>query len=250
VQQGKKAGVIVDIVQIVQDYVKLLAWVTAAQTDKSPADIDDGLATTEQPAKTVSMYIIKTQKLLGSFQTAVRRSHTPGLLLSSPSHAAQGLQFQRAPLVKTHYRTVRWTASIEPADEFFLRSKAGSLEVFQVRTRWAVSPSRRSSRRTHSSVTGGNSFRRRQYSASLGTDQTEHGNPRSEGFDKATSTSSRSCAARRIGGRPLGLGTCSKVLNPLAYSRRASSSLWLSRLLSLPQFLASACRSSRPARDL
>src|SRR5215831_14625330 len=105
----------------------------------------------------------------------------------------------------------------------FLRSNAGSFEVFQVRTRWAVSPSRRSSRRTHSSVTGGSSFRRRQYSASLGTDQTENGNPRSEGLDKATSTSSRSCAARKMGGRPLGLGTCSKVANPLSLKRWAQS---------------------------
>src|SRR5215813_8491734 len=114
-------------------------------------------------------------------------------------------------------------ASIERPNAFFLRSNAGSFEVFQVRTRWAVSPSRRSSRRTHSSVTGGSSFRRRQYSASLGTDQTEKGNPRSEGLDKATSTSSRSCAARRMGGRPFGLGTCSKVANPLSLKRWTQS---------------------------
>src|SRR5215831_3124599 len=114
-------------------------------------------------------------------------------------------------------------ASIERPNAFFLRSNAGSFEVFQVRTRWAVSPSRRSSRRTHSSVTGGSSFRRRQYSASLGTDQTENGNPRSEGLDKATSTNSRSCAARRIGGRPFGLGTCSKLANPLSLNRWVQS---------------------------
>src|SRR5215470_10756753 len=113
---------IVDIVQVVQDYVKLLAWVAATQADKRPTDIDNGLATTEQAAEAVRVYIVKTQKLLSSFQTAIGRSHTPGLLLSSPGHTAQRLQFQRAPLVETHYRTVRWTASIEPADEFFLRS--------------------------------------------------------------------------------------------------------------------------------
>src|SRR5215471_6726417 len=139
------------------------------------------------------------------------------------SKTTDGLPIQRAPLVETDYRAARRAAPIERADEFFLRLKAGSVEVFQVRTRWAVSPSRRSSRRTHSSVTGGSSFRRRQYSASLGTDQTEKGNPRSEGLDKATSTSSRSCAARRMGGRPFGLGTCSKVRNPLSLKRCTQS---------------------------
>jgi hypothetical protein len=75
-----------------------------------------------------------------------------------PKRTSEGLQLQRAPPVETRYRAVRRTAPIEPPDEFFLRSKAGSFDVFQVRTRWAVSPSRRSSRRTHSSVTAGNSF--------------------------------------------------------------------------------------------
>ena len=85
------------------------------------------------------------------------------------------------------------------------------------------SPSRRSKRRTHSSVTGGSSFRRRQYSASLETDQTEKGNPRSEGLDNATSTNSRSCAALRMGARPLGFETCSKVANALLLKRWTQS---------------------------
>ena len=85
------------------------------------------------------------------------------------------------------------------------------------------SPSRRSKRRTHLSVTGGGSFRRRQYSARLETDQTEKGNPRSEGLDNATSTNSRSCAALRMGGRPLGFGTCSKMPNALLLKRWTQS---------------------------
>jgi len=161
--------------------------------------------------------------LLGSFQAAISRWHAPRTPLASPSHTPDGLQIQGTAFVETYYRAMRRAASIERPDAFFLRSNAGSFEVFQVRTRWAVSPSRRNSRRTHSSVTGGSSFRRRQYSASLETDHTENGNPRSEGFDKATSTSSRSCAARRMGGRPFGLGTCSKVPNPVSLKRWTQS---------------------------
>src|SRR5438876_6174122 len=80
----------------------------------------------------------------------------------------------------------------------------------------ALKPSRRSSRRTHSSVAGGSKCLLRQYSASFGTDQLEKGSPRSSGLDNATSTSSRSCSAFKIGGRPLGLDNCSKLEKPLS----------------------------------
>src|SRR5262249_48295312 len=69
----------------------------------------------------------------------------------------------------------------------------------------------------------GRSFLLRQYSASFGTDQFENGSPRSAGLESATSTSSRSCPARRIGGRPLGFGTRSKVLKPLSLKRLTQS---------------------------
>ncbi len=89
--------------------------------------------------------------------------------------------------------------------------------------RCALSPSRRNSRRTHSSVTSGKSPLLRQYAASFGTDQLENGNPRSPGFDNATSTRSRNCSARRIGGRPFGFATCSKVAKPLSLKRCTQS---------------------------
>src|SRR5215467_2458762 len=222
-QERQKAGMVVDVAQIVQNHEKPLSRITTAQATKSFADVQDGLATAKHAREAVGVNIVESQELLRSFQAAISRAHAPRVFLASPSQAPDGLQLQRTPLVETHYRAVRRAASIKRPDAFFLRSNAGSFEVFQVRTRWAVSPSRRSSRRTHSSVTGGSSFRRRQYSASLGTDQTENGNPRSEGLDKATSTSSRSCAARRMGGRPFGLGTCSKVRNPLSLKRCTQS---------------------------
>ena len=222
-QQSEETGMIVDVAQVVQNYKKSLSRIATTQAAKGFAKVQDCLATAEQATQAVCVYIVKSQELFGSFQAAIRRSHLPRAFLAGPRHTPDGLQIQRAPLVETHYRAMRRTASIERPDSFFLRSNAGSFEVFQVRTRWAVSPSRRSSRRTHSSVTGGSSFRRRQYSASLETDQTENGNPRSEGFDKATSTSSRSCLARRTGGRPFGLGTCSKVPNPLSLKRWTQS---------------------------
>lgn len=126
---------IVDVVQVVQNHKKSLSRIAMAQVAEGFADVQDGLATTKQATEAVSVHIIKSKKLFGSLQAAISRSHAPRLFLPGPSNTPDGLQIQRAPLVETHYRAVRRTAPIERADEFFLRSKAGSVEVFQVRTR-------------------------------------------------------------------------------------------------------------------
>ena len=214
-QQSQEARMVMDVVQVVQNHEQPLPGIAPPEPAEGFGDFHNALPAAEQTVQTIGVHVIEAEKLFDAFQTAVGSAHPLRLPLPGPGDAADGLQFQRAPFVETNYRAVRRTAPIERPDAFFLRSKAGSVEVFQVRTRWALSPSRRSRRRTHSSVTGGSNFRRRQYSASFATDQTEKGKPRSAGLDKATSTSSRSCSARRIGGRPLGLGTCSKVAKPL-----------------------------------
>ena len=66
---------------------------------------------------------------------------------------------------------------------------------------------------------GGSKPRCRQYAASLGTVQAENGNPRSPGLESATSINSRTWGPVMMGGRPLGLGACSKVVNPLLLNR-------------------------------
>ena len=111
--------------------------------------------------------------------------------------------------------------------------------------RWAEMPSRRSTRRTHSSLIAGRSLRLRQYSASLATDQTLNGSPRSAGFDSATSTSSRSWPVSRIGGRPLGLGASSNVEKPDSLNR------WTQPYAAVkwqPDRSAASC-TGRPARS-
>lgn len=88
-----------------------------------------------------------------------------------------------------------------------------------MRMRWARRPWRRSNRRTHSSVIGGSRPRFRQYAASLGTVHAEKGNPRSAGLERAISISSRTWGPVTMGGRPFGLGACSKVVKPLTLNR-------------------------------
>src|SRR5262249_61405011 len=149
---------IVDVAQVVQNHKKPPSRIAPSQGAKGFADVQDRLATTKQATEAVCVHIIESQKRFASLQAAISRSQAPRSFLPGPSQTTDGLQIQKAPLAETHYRAARRAPPIERADEFFLRSKAGSVEVFQVRTRWAVSPSRRSSRPTPPPVTPASTF--------------------------------------------------------------------------------------------
>src|SRR5574340_82543 len=221
--EGHDRRVVVNVVEVIQDEVQGPARIAGAQAPEGLTDVDHAFVLGEQSLEAVGVHVVEAQELFGALQASIRRPLAHGALALGPRHPADGAKFERAPLVEAHYRGAARAPAVEPTDAFFLASKRGSLDVFQVRMRWALSPSRRSSRRTHSSVTSGNSPLPRQYSASFGTDQLEKGSPRSPGLDSATSTRSRNCAARKIGGRPLGLATCSKVAKPLSLKRCTQS---------------------------
>jgi hypothetical protein len=222
-KEGQKAGVVVDVVEVVHDHEESLARVAGPESAERLEQIRQPLLAAEDATEAVGVDVVEAEELLGTLEPAVGGPAPEGLALLGPGQATDRLELEGAPLVETDYRRALRAAFVEGADAFFFRSKSGSWDVFQVRIRWAVSPSRRRSRLTHSSVTGGRSPFERQYSDSFGTDQFEKGNPRSAGLDRATLTSSRSCCDLRIGGRPLGLGTCSKVLKPLLLKRRTQS---------------------------
>jgi hypothetical protein len=222
-QESQEARVIVDVVQVVHDHEQTLAGVTGAEPAKGFEKIGEAFLATEDPTEAIGVNVVEAEKLLGSLEAAVGGSAPQRPSLLGPRQATNRLELQGAPFVEADYRRALRAAPVEAADSFFFRSKSGSCDVFQVLIRCAVSPSRLRSRLTHSSVTGGRSFFDRQYSDSLGTDQFEKGKPRSAGLDRATSTSSLSCSDRRIGGRPLGFGTCSKVVKPLRLKRRTQS---------------------------
>src|SRR5512134_1179372 len=216
-------GMIVNVVQIVQHHEQAPPRIALAQSLERFADISHSLVLAEQPLQAVAVHIVEAQELLGALQPPVGGTPPLGVIASGPSYPTDGFELQRPPFVEAHYRGALRARAVEPADEFFLQSKWGSFELFQVRMRWALKPSRRNSRRTHSSVTSGRRPWARQYSASLGTDQLENGSPRSAGLDSATSTKSLNCSARRIAGRPLGLVTCSKLAKPLSLKRCTQS---------------------------
>jgi hypothetical protein len=222
-KEGEEAGVVMDVVQVVHDHEQAFAGIARTESAEGFEQIGETLLTTEDSTEAIGVNIIEAKELLGSLEPVVCGPSPERPTLLGPRQAANRLELQGAPLVEADYRRSLRAAPVEAADAFFFRSKPGSRDVFQVRIRWAVNPSRRRSRLTHSSVTGGRSPFERQYSDSFGTDQFEKGRPRSAGLDSATSTNSRSCSDLRIGGRPLGLGTCSKVLNPLLLKRRTQS---------------------------
>jgi hypothetical protein len=213
----------VDVVEVVHDHEQALAGVTGAEPAKGFEEIGESFLATEDPAQAIGVDIVEAEELFGALEPVVCGPSPQGPSLLSPRQAAYRLELQGSPLVEADYRRALRAVPVEPADSFFFRSKFGSWDVFQVRIRCALSPSRLRRRLTHSSVTGGRSFFERQYSDSFGTDQFEKGKPLSAGLDRATSTSSRNCSDLRMGGRPLGLGTCSKVTKPLLLKRRTQS---------------------------
>ena len=115
-QQSKETRMIVDVAQIVQNHKKPLSWIATAQTTKGFADVRDDLATAEQATEAVCVYIVKSQELLGSFQAAICGAHASRSFLSRSSNPTEGFQIQRAALVETHCRALRWAALIERPD--------------------------------------------------------------------------------------------------------------------------------------
>src|SRR5215813_14852844 len=60
-QQSKKAGMIVNISEVVQNHEKPLSRIATTQATKRFADVQDGLATTKHAAETVCVNIIESQ---------------------------------------------------------------------------------------------------------------------------------------------------------------------------------------------
>ncbi|HMD09362.1 MAG TPA: hypothetical protein VKH63_17650, partial [Candidatus Acidoferrum sp.] len=79
---------IVDVVQVVQNHEQSLARIIVAEVAEGFADVQDPFATTKQATEAVGVYIIESQKLFRSLQTAVGRAHAPGLFLPGPSNTA------------------------------------------------------------------------------------------------------------------------------------------------------------------
>src|SRR6266545_1894063 len=218
-EQRQEARMIMDIVQVIHNDEQALARVACPQPAKGLAQLDDSLAPPEQAAQAVGMDVVEAEELLGAFAAMIGSPHALRLAPPPPGDPAQRLELQGPPLVEADHCRPRRTRPVEVPDAFFFRSNAGSSEVFQVRMRWARRPSRRRSRRTHSSVIGGGSRRCPQYSASLGTVHAENGKPRSAGLDRAMSISSRIWGPVTMGTRPFGLGGRSKVVKPLSLNR-------------------------------
>ena len=103
------------------------------------------------------MYIVESQKLLGSFQAAISCSLTTRPFLAGPSIPPKGFN-SSGPHSSKHATALCGGQHRYSLRMSFFYDQRRDRDVFQVRTRWAVSPSRRSSRPTHSSVTAGNSF--------------------------------------------------------------------------------------------
>jgi len=207
-------------VEVVHDHVQALApRIAGPQPPESGHHIPGRLPASAGAHQAVPVHVVKAQELLGPLRAAVGGPLAPGLPRPRQADARHGAQLQRPPLVETDHRSAPRPLLVEAEDARFFASNAGSGDAFHVLSRWGVTPSRRSTRRTHSSVIGGKRPRCLQYAVSLAVDHSVKGSPRSAGRLSATLTSSRTCGPRRIGSRPHGLVARSNVSKPEVLKR-------------------------------
>ncbi len=242
--QRQEARMVVDQAQVVQDHVQAAVRVAGPQASEGVFDLAHALALAEDPREHVGVHVVEAEEGLGAAVAVVRRTHPRRLPPARPAPSAYRPELERAPLVEADDRRSRRAGLVEGADAPPFGPKAGSSEVFQVRMRWAERPSRRSTRRTHSSLNSGMRWCALQYSVRVRTDQLVNGSPSSAGEDSAVSTSSRSCVAVMIGMRPRGLGTASKVRKPETLKRRTQ----LAAVSAVTPTRSAAARAERPAR--
>lgn len=143
-------------VEVVHDDVESgIGRVAGAQAAEGGQDIAVGLPLPHLADQAVGMHIVEGEELFRSLQPPVGGAKALGMAFGGPAAAVEGTQFQRTALVEADHRPVFGRRRVEVEDAVFFRSNSGSGDSFQVFVCWKETPSRRRSRRTHSSVMGG-----------------------------------------------------------------------------------------------
>lgn len=207
-------------VEIVHDDVQTQpARIARPQASEGCQDVPRRFPASTRAHQAIAVHVIEPQELLGPLDPAVGGALAARMPDPSQPPAGDRPQLQRPPLVEADYRSAVGPPLVEAEDPCFVASNAGSGDCFHVLSRCGVTPSRRSTRRTHSSVIAGNSPRCLQYAVSLAVDHSVNGSPKSTGRLSATFTKARICGPVRIGSRPLGLVGRSNVSNPEVLNR-------------------------------
>jgi hypothetical protein len=105
----------------------------------------------------IAVDVVEAEKLLRALQTAIRRALAPRMADPGQPNAGDRPQLQRPPLAEPDHRSAVGPPLVDAEDARFFAWNVGSGDYFHVLSRRGVTPSRRSTRRTHSSVIAGNS---------------------------------------------------------------------------------------------
>jgi hypothetical protein len=197
-----------------------VARITGAQLAEGHQQILKGLPAAALAHQTIVVDVGEPEELFSPLGPMGGGPLAPRMAPAGQSDTRDRTQFQRPPFVEADHRSASGLALIEAEDaRFFFASNAGSGDCFHVLSRCGVMPSRRNTRRTHSSVIAGSNPRALQYAANLAVDHSVKGSPKSTGRLRATVTNARTWAVVRIGSRPLGLGGRSNVSMPEVLNR-------------------------------
>ena len=143
-------------IQIVHNDVQtLFGRVTGAQSAKGGEQIAMRFPLSHLALQAIGVHIVKAQELFGAGGAPIVRPQPPRVALAGQHLAGEGSQLHGPMLIEADHDASFGGPAVEPHNALFFRSKFGSGEANQVLVRWGVTPSRRSSRRHHSSPMGG-----------------------------------------------------------------------------------------------
>ena len=169
-------------VEVVHDDVQPQpARIARAQPPKGRQDVPRRLPAPRRAHQAIAVDAIEPQELLGPLGPVIGGPLAPRMSDPGQPNAGDWSQFQRPPLVEANHRSAPWPPLVEAEHARFSASNARSGDCFLVLSRCGVTPKRRSTRRTHSSVIAGHSPCCLEYAVSLAVGHSVKGKPKSAG---------------------------------------------------------------------
>jgi len=168
--------------QIIHNYIKSpVNRIAHPEPFKYRQQVGNGLSFSYLSRKTISMNIIKRQKLFSAIVSIISSPESIRVSFLCPDNSMNRSQLQWATFIKTNHLTIFCGRYVEVKNSVFFTSNSVSGDSFHVFVLCGVKPSLRRRRLTHSSVMSGNIPRCLQYDANLLTDHRVKGKPKSSG---------------------------------------------------------------------
>ena len=111
-EQREEAGMVVDVVQVVEHHVQALPRVAFTQLAERLADFGDATARAKNAVQVIAVDVVEGEEMFDPVGTLVGSSHAYRTALPGPRYAAAGADFQWSPLVEADHSSARRAGTI------------------------------------------------------------------------------------------------------------------------------------------